>query len=321
MKVLVTGAGGFLGARVVAQLLDRGHAVRALLRPASGSAPGDWRDRAEIVRADLRNAPALESLFDGIDVLVHLAATVRGTPEAQFIGAVVCTEKLLEAMRRAGATQRVVLASSFSVYDWNAGAKCITEDSALESRLYERDGYTVAKTWQERLVRRMAEESSWTVAVLRPGLIYGPGAVPAAGAGIRLGRVFLAIAPQARLRLTHVENCAAAFVNAVEKGAAGTFNIVDDEHISAWRYAGRLLEKSGRSFRLTIPYSFGLAVAYAAKITSRVLFPPNGGKLPGILIPLLYRVRFKPMQYDNSRAKEVLDWKCKPLFEAGSDVI
>jgi len=320
LKVLVTGAAGFLGSRVVSNLLDRGHAVRALVRPALAAMPDAWRGRAEVVRADLRATPALETLFDGVDALVHLAATVRGSPEAQFIGSVVTTERLLEAMRRAGSTRHVVLASSFSVYDWTAGSG-MTEDTPLESRLYERDGYTVAKTWQERVARRVVGENGWTMAVLRPGLIYGPGAVPAAGAGIQVGRLFLVIAPHSRLRLTHVDNCAAAFADAAEKKASGTYNIVDDERISSWRYAGRLLGQSGKGFRLAIPYSFGLAVACAAKITSRILFPPRGGKLPGILIPLHYRVRFKPMRYDNSRARQVLGWQCRPLFDAGSEVI
>ncbi|MGH7864644.1 MAG: NAD-dependent epimerase/dehydratase family protein, partial [Candidatus Binataceae bacterium] len=134
MKTLVTGAGGFLGARVVSALLEREHAVRALLRPASGEPPTEWRGRAEIVRTDLRAPGTLDKLFDGVDVLVHLAAMVRGTPEAQFASTVVGTEKLLESMRRAGSTRRLVLASSLSVYDWTAAKKDLTEDSPLESR-------------------------------------------------------------------------------------------------------------------------------------------------------------------------------------------
>lgn len=319
--MLVTGAGGFLGSRVVSELLERGHAVRALVRPASAATPAEWRGRAEIVRADLRATPALENLFDGVDVLVHLAATVRGTPEAQFVGSAVCTERLLDGMRRAGSTRHVVLAGSCSVYDWTAAHETLTEESPLETMLYERDGYTVAKIWQERVARRFAEENNWTLAVLRPGFIYGLGAAPAGGAGINLGGVFLVIAPFARLRLTHVENCAAAFADAAEKREAGAFNIVDDEQVSAWRYAGRLIGGSRPAFRLVLPYSAGLAIAYLAKLTSRILFPPKGGKLPGILIPRHYRARFKPMQYDNRRAKEVLGWKCKPFFETGCDVI
>lgn len=317
MKVLVTGAGGFLGSRVVTQLLDRGHAVRALLRPSSHITPPEWGDRAEIVRADLRAASSMESWFDGVDVLVHLAATVRGSPEAQFVGSAVCTERLLDAMCKAGNTRHIVLAGTCSVYDWTAAQGTITENSPIESNIYECDGYTVAKAWQERLTRRLAEENHWTLSVLRPGLIYGPGAVPAGGAGIRIGKVLLVIAPTSRLRLTHVENCAAAFADAAEKKADGTFNIVDDEQVSAWRYAGRL---PGHAIRLPVPYSAGLATAYLAKLTSRILFPPKGGKLPGILIPGHYRARFKPFRYDTRNAKTVLGWKCRPFFETGCDV-
>lgn len=320
MKVLVTGAAGFLGSRVVSELLARGHAVRAMVRPASPAPPAEWHGKAEIVRADLRAAADLDRLLDGVDVLVHLAATVRGSPEAQFVGTVVGTERLLASMSRTGATKHVVLAGSCAAYDWTAASGTLTEETPLEPRLYERDGYTVAKTWQERVARRYAEENGWTLAVLRPGFIYGPGAVPAGGAGISLGRAFLVIAPFARLRLTHVDNCAAAFADAAEKGAAGTFNIIDDEEVSAWRYAGRLLRGSPRAFRLPLPYGAGLAIAHLAAITSRILFPPKGGKLPGILKPRHYRARFKPLRYDNRRAVEILGWKCKPLFETGCSV-
>ena len=320
MRALVTGAGGFLGSRVVTTLLDRGHSVRALLRPASSGSFPEWRDRAEIIRADLRAPLAPEKLFDGVDVLIHLAATVRGTPEAQFAGTVVATENLLENMRRAGLTRRLVLASSFSVYDWTAAKKSLMEESALESKPYERDGYTVAKIWQERVARRLAEENGWTLTVLRPGFIYGPGGAEVTGAGIKLGSTFLVVAPFARLPLTHVENCAGAFADAAEKGIAGIFNLVDDERISAWRYAGRLLKNSRSSLRLPIPYSAGLAIAVAAEGMSRFLFPPRGGKLPGILVPRRYRARFRPLQVDNRRAKEALGWTCKPLFSTGGAV-
>lgn len=320
MKVLVTGAAGFLGSRVVTQLLDRGHAVRAQVRPASKATPAEWCGRAEIVRADLRAAPDLERFFDGVDSVVHLAATVRGTPEAQFVGTVVGTERLLEGMHRAGATKHIVLAGSCAAYDWSAVSGSLTEDTPLEAKLYERDGYTVAKTWQERVARRFAEEHGWTMAVLRPGFIYGPGAVPAGGAGIPLGRLFLVVAPFARLRLTHVDNCAAAFADAAEKRAAGAFNIIDDEMVSAWRYSKRLFRNAPRTLRVPLPYPVGLAIAHLAAVTSRILFPPRGGKLPGILKPRHFRARFKPVRYDTRRAHEVLGWKSSPLFETGCDV-
>lgn len=317
MKVLVTGAGGFLGKCVVSEFLKRGHAVRALVRPASVVTPTEWRGRVDIVRTDLRAESALEDLFDGVDVLVHLAATVRGTPEAQFVGCVVSTERLLEGMRRAGSARHIVLASSFSVYDATAATGTITEASPVESKPYKCDGYTVAKVWQERVARRLADENHWTLAVLRPGLIYGPGAA-SDGACVNFRGISMVVAPLSRLRLTHVENCAAAFADSAERRVSGTFNIVDDEQISAWRYAGRI---NDHSFRIPIPYCAGLAIAYLATLTSRILFPPTGGKLPEILVPRRYRARFRPFKYDTRHAKEVLGWRCRPFFESGCGVI
>jgi len=104
LKVLVTGAAGFLGKRVVSTLLERGHSVLAVVRPASQDAPAAWNGRAEIVRTDLRAHSDFEKLFDGVDVLVHLAATVSGSPESQFVGGGVCTERLLEGTRQSGTT-------------------------------------------------------------------------------------------------------------------------------------------------------------------------------------------------------------------------
>ena len=77
MKVLVTGANGFLGRHVVRALLRRGHAVRALVRPASDVTSLGWGAEVELCRGDLRTSANLHEAFEGVDVLVHLAPTSR----------------------------------------------------------------------------------------------------------------------------------------------------------------------------------------------------------------------------------------------------
>ena len=192
VRVLITGANGFLGRHVVAEFLRRGHAVRALVRPAARLDELDWPEQVEVVRADLRVAQDLAAAFEGVDVLVHLAAAVTGGEDAQFAATVVGTERLLDAMARSQ-TRRLVLASSFSVYDWSAIRGTLTEESPLESGadLYERDGYAIAKVWQERVVRRAAAAHGWQLTVLRPGFIWGRGNAYLACLGQRLGRVHL----------------------------------------------------------------------------------------------------------------------------------
>ena len=111
--------------------------------------------------------------MEDVDVLIHLAAVVEGSDEARFAGTAVATERLMEAMQKS-CTQRLVLASSMSVYDWARGRR-LDEGTPLEPNLYQRDSYAIAKSWQERVVRRFAQRNDWQLTVLRPGFIWGRG--------------------------------------------------------------------------------------------------------------------------------------------------
>jgi nucleoside-diphosphate-sugar epimerase len=308
MRALVTGANGFLGRHVVAALSARGHQVRALVRPAAPLDPLGWSPSVEVFRADLRTTRELERAFDGVDVLVHLAALVSGGEDLQFAATVVGTERLLAAM--AGTScRRVVLASSFSVYDWSAIRGTLDETSPLEPvpDLYQRDGYSIAKSWQERVTRRFAGQHGWALTVLRPGYIWGRDHAYVAALGLQVGKLHLVIGPRSRFPLTHVENCADLFaLAAADPRAVGqTFNVVDREDQRIWGFLGSYLRGSGeRGIRIPIPYRLAFALVRAAYAT---VFA-RGSKLPQILIPCRFESRLKPLRYTNRRAREVLGW-------------
>ena len=311
MKVLVTGANGFLGRQVVAEFLRRDVEVRALIRPAARVDGLSWPSGVKVVRGDLRAARDLESAFAGIDALVHLAAAVKGTEDAQFAASVVGTERLLGAMARTS-TRRLVLASSFSVYDWGLVRGELTEESPVESGpgLYERDGYAVAKVWQERVARRLAEAQGWDLTVLRPGFIWGRGNAYLAGLGPKLGPIHLAFGGSTRLPLTHVENCAHCFVEATLNPLAigQTFNVVDDAGTPVRRYLRDYLRGTGaRGFGVSIPYPLAFLGVRMARATSRAIFRGKG-KLPSILVPCRFEARFKPLRFDNRKLLDVLGW-------------
>ncbi|CAN5904259.1 NAD(P)-dependent oxidoreductase [soil metagenome] len=313
MKVMVTGANGFLGRHVVAALRRRGHQVRALVRPASNLDGLGWGDEVEIVLADLRGpVDSLIGAFEGVDVLVHLAAAITGGEDAQFAAAVVGTERLLGAMARSE-TRKLVVASSYSVYDWSAARGELTEDTPVEPApdLYDRDGYAIAKVWQERVARRLSIEHQWSLTVLRPGFIWGLGNEDLACLGQTFGRVRLVIAPLARLPLTYVENCADLFALAAEDPLADgqTFNVVDGDEIRTWRYLTDYLQGSGRrDWRLPVPYALARLVVAIAQFTSKRVFRGKG-KLPSLLIPCRFEARFKPLRHSHRRATEILGWR------------
>ncbi len=211
MKLLVTGANGFLGRRVVAAALAAGHDVRALIRSATSQASLGWDDEVDLFRADLRGGCDLRPAFDAVDAVIHLAAGVSGTEDQQFQSTVAGTERLLEAMAECD-TKRIVLASSFYVYDWQRARGEISEQTPVIANPYVRDGYTIAKVWQERVTRRFARQHGWDLVVLRPGFIWGTGNELPGRVGLSLGRWLVVVGPLSDAALTHVDNCAAYFV-------------------------------------------------------------------------------------------------------------
>jgi len=318
MKVLVTGANGFLGHHLVSALLRRGHTVRALVRPAARIEELAWPSDVEVVRADLRGGTDLAPAFADVDAPIHLAAAVTGGEDAQFAAAVVGTERLLAAMARSRAT-RLVLASSFSVYDWGQVHDRLDERSPVVEAplLYERDGYAVAKVWQERVTRRMAAVQGWDLTVLRPGFIWGRDHGYLACLGQSFGRMHLTIAPTARLPLTYVENCADLFALAVDhpRAAGQTFNVVDGDEVSAWRYLGDHIRGSRLDWlRIPLPYPLARLLVTLAHRISKLLFRGKG-KLPSLLVPCRFEARFKPLDFDDGRIRRELGWR-PPLSHA-----
>lgn len=210
MKVLLTGAAGFIGSRVDAALRAAGHeviAVDALLPAAHG--PNPVLPQA-CRRVDVRDADALAPLLDGVDVVCHQAAMVGAGVDAADAPAYgahndYATTVLLAQMFAAG-VRRLVLASSMVVYgqgryacpdhgpvdplprrrtDLDAGIfehRCpvcgrgvswllVDEDAALRPRSL----YAASKTAQEHYALAWSEATGGSVVALRYHNVYGPG--------------------------------------------------------------------------------------------------------------------------------------------------
>lgn len=308
MRALVTGANGFLGRHVVGALLARGIEVRAMVRPAARLEALGWPSSVQIFRADLRTSRELERAFEGVDVLLHLAAVVSGGEDAQFAATVAGTERLLDAMA-ASACQRLVLCSSFSVYDYSGIGRTLDEDSPLHqaSDVYTRDGYTISKWWQERVTRRFAEKHGWHLTVLRPGFIWGRDHAYLAALGQQFGRHHLVIGPLTRMPMTHVENCADVFaLAAADARARGqTLNVIDGPGERIWTYLSDYMRASGKpGWRLPVPYWLAI---WMVRLAFATVFR-RATKVPSILIPRRLELRLKPLRFENRRLRETLGW-------------
>ncbi|MFF9012521.1 SDR family oxidoreductase [Streptomyces sp. NPDC014870] len=104
MKCLVTGAGGYIGGRLVPELLDAGHTVRCLARTPAHLRDHPWADRVEVVRGDVRDADSLRPALRDVDVayyLVHSMTSGRDFEETDRLAArTFATEARAAGVRR-----------------------------------------------------------------------------------------------------------------------------------------------------------------------------------------------------------------------------
>jgi 2-alkyl-3-oxoalkanoate reductase len=316
MKLVITGARGFLGRAVVDAATAAGHDVTAMVRDDHRTA--NFGPSVRTLVGDLRAPGDWCATIGAAEVVVHAAASVGGPRGQQLANTVVATENLLAALEGSGIS-RFVLVSSFSVYDYSSPRRGgrLTEDSPLETRPLERDPYTEAKLLQEQLVRTWCADNSVPLVVLRPGAIAGPGRTWDFGAALTLGGFSLVIAPRARLRLISVENCADAIVRAVDAPAAAdtTINLVDDEvptHAELLRLARAAGVDVGRP--VPVPWTVVSALGRALRTFDAVAL---GGrlKLPEVLEHRRQEARWKPLRYPNDRARELLGWRSEQSIE------
>jgi 2-alkyl-3-oxoalkanoate reductase len=243
MRILVTGAGGFIGSHVVDELVAHGHEVRAMdLRFGAPAAvpPAASNDHAappavERVTGDVTRAEDARRFVDGCEVVCHLAAKVGDWgPDAEYQRVNVAgTATLLGAARDAGC-RRFLLYSSVSVHHYR-GLRDADETAPRDGHL---NAYVRSKVAAEEVVRAAGDGIEWVI--LRPGVFpFGPrdrtSFIHLARA-IERGSIGYVAGGDALLTTAYAENLAAGTRLCLEHPAAASedFVIGDDEPIT-WR--------------------------------------------------------------------------------------
>ena len=260
--VVITGATGFIGRRLLEQVLRDGvngesaHIVAIARHPET--LPPTLRDAVECHALDLAEAPILAiAAACGQEALVfHLAANASvGSGEAGYRNNVLGMERLLEALRGCAPT-RVVYASSIGAVDRLPGDRCtsLLDETAVPHPLTR---YGKGKLEGERLVKA----SGLPFAVVRPTWVYGPDMradshVRVFLGMVRAGKPATRVNFSGRVSLVHVDDLCAALLLAGTHGAAQgqTYFVTDDAPVSIGELFRELGDITGRTAgRIRLP--------------------------------------------------------------------
>jgi nucleoside-diphosphate-sugar epimerase len=321
-RVLVTGASGFIGARVLQNLLDRGlRNIVCFVRPSSNlseiEAIIELRSpdaRIEVRKGNLLSREDCEAAAKDVAVIYHLAAGTgeKSFPDA-FLNSVVATRNLVEASLRCGGLRRFVLVSSFAVYSNcdKTNANILDESCPVEEHPELRgDAYSFAKVRQEQLVTEYGKNSGMPYVLVRPGSVYGGIESDITGrVGISAFGPFLHLGGSNTIPFTYVDNCADAIVLAgLVKGVDGeAFNVVDDDLPSSRKFL-RLYKKSANNFKsIYVPHAMSYALCYFWEKYSRW----SERQLPPAFTRKRWHSEWKKTRYSNQKLKAKLGWMPK----------
>ncbi|QBD77913.1 NAD-dependent epimerase/dehydratase family protein [Ktedonosporobacter rubrisoli] len=263
MRILVTGATGFLGQHLARALLTRGHQVYLSGRHfapvevliAAGAIPCE---------ADLRDAPTVCAICKGMDAVYHVGAlsAAWGKRSDFFATNVEGTRAVVAGCLEHGVQRLIYVSSPSVVYDGR------DQFNATEQVPYPRrftSVYSLTKKLGEDLVK--GAPASLQTVVVRPKAIFGPGdrvLLPQLIAAARLRRLPQIGNGHNLVDLTYVENVVKALLLALEANAAvgKTYTITNGEHVSLWEVIGYVLGQLGLPTKLRrVPLSVALAAA------------------------------------------------------------
>jgi nucleoside-diphosphate-sugar epimerase len=268
MRVLVTGAAGFVGGFLCRRLLEGGHAVRAAVR--------DPADRArlpagcDIAAFELHAPQVAESLVRGVDAVVHLAAKVhemtRGDYASYDAANTQASVRLARAAAGAGAAT-FVFASTIKV---NGEATAPGAPFTAADPPRPQDPYAQSKWRAEEALQALASQTGLRLVVVRPPLVYGPGV---RGNFLRLLRLVARGVPlplgsaRNRRSLLYVENLADLLERCLHAPRAAVLLAADGEPVSTRQLVIEMAQALGRKARL-LPFPQRLLVA-AARLAGR----------------------------------------------------
>jgi len=324
MNCFVTGASGFIGANLVHELLARGHAVKALLRPGS-DLRGLRSAKIERVDGDLSDEPKLQAAMRGCHCCFHVAASYhlwlrdyRPMYEANVEG----TRNAIKAAAAAGCA-RIVYTSTVGCVGLPkpVQGRLVPSDEATPVSEAQMKNHYKRSKWQAEQVATQLAREGLPVIIVNPSAPVGPRDVKPTPTGQVIVDFLNGKMPaylDTGLNWVHVRDVAAGHILAAERGRIGQRYVLGNaEGNWTMKQAFAVLEElTGKPApRFRIPYSLALLAAYAGESLSLLTRRPPRAPLAGV------RMARHKMYFSPAKAIRELGLPQTPPRQALADAV
>ena len=316
MKILLTGASGFIGRHLTRKLLARGHQLRLLTRSKQAIAPDiASRSQVQIAQADLTRPESLAELLEGgIEVVYHLAGILGQAgikDEVYWAINYQATKNLLQRCLQAKGLKRFIHCGSAGVQG------PISNPPADESYPYAPSNiYETTKAEAEKAVLACHREHGLPVVVLRPEFVYGPQDLHVLGLfrAVAGGRFVFFGGGETLLHPTYIDDVIQGLYLALENDQAlgQVYIIAAERAVTVKELAWQIADTLGVRRPFSLPLWFGAILAGAFEVA---------GYLSPVQLPF-NKARFKYLtqnrSFDISKAKRELGYR--PRFDLAAGV-
>jgi dihydroflavonol-4-reductase len=248
MKILVTGANGFLGSWLIRALIDRGFQVRAFVR-AGGNLNALQNLPCEIHYGDVLEIATLEQAMQGVDVVFHLAAKMMLTPSQEEITRatnITGTRNVVTLCEKLKIKKLVHVSSVVAIGAGDSPSEIINEHSQgnfSQFKLANMD----SKRKGEEIVRAACLDKKIDAVIVNPSLIYGPGDFQKE---VRKGNIAvingkMPFYTQGGVNVVAVQDVVEGIILAWQKGTNGERYILGGENLTIKQYFSLMAEAGG----------------------------------------------------------------------------
>lgn len=320
MRILITGASGFIGNNLIGFLLSKGEEIRTFSRKSIIFKIGrnsNMKEQLSSLHGDICNFKSLENAMQGCSQVYHLAGYARNWAsnfDIYYETNVKGTENVLTAAMNNG-VKRVVVVSTSMVFGQNHNGELIDESCTEDGDFLTK--YAQSKYLADCLIDKFVR-LGLDVVIVNPTRVFGPGLLNEANSVTKMMQMYL----HGKWRLVlgkgnavgnyvYVEDVVRGLHQAMKFGRRGERYIIGGENLSFNQFFQILSEIGGKTYRMiNIPEQLALLISQEEKIRAKYL------KGYPLITPEWVKVFLMDWAYSVSKAQAELGYWITPFIPA-----